>query len=59
MVDPEPRKIETPHEAEFVSRLDRYTDMKCIRRVAVEHPFSTLKAWMGSTHLNENQTMAR
>jgi hypothetical protein len=59
MVDPEPRNIETPLEAEFVLRLDRHTDMMRIRRAAVEPPFSSLKAWMGSTHLNKNQTIAR
>ena len=31
-------------------RLDRSPDMMRIRRVTVEHPFGTLKAWMGSTH---------
>jgi len=32
------------------SRLDRSPDMMRIRRATVEHPFGTLKAWMGSTH---------
>lgn len=31
-------------------RLDRAPDMMRIRRQTVEHPFGTLKAWMGSTH---------
>ena len=31
-------------------RLDRNPDMMRIRRATVEHPFGTLKAWMGSTH---------
>ena len=32
------------------SRLDRSPDAMRIRRSTVEHPFGTLKAWMGSTH---------
>ena len=32
------------------ARLDRNPDMMGIRRATVEHPFGTLKAWMGSTH---------
>src|SRR4029077_1802931 len=31
-------------------RLDRMPDAMNIRRQTVEHPFGTLKAWMGSTH---------
>jgi hypothetical protein len=31
-------------------RLDRAPDMMRIRRQTVEHPFGTLKAWMGATH---------
>ena len=31
-------------------RLDRMPDAMTIRRQTVEHPFGTLKAWMGSTH---------
>ncbi len=31
-------------------RLDRSPEMMRIRRATVEHPFGTLKAWMGSTH---------
>ena len=31
-------------------RLERSTDMMRCRRTTVEHPFGTLKAWMGSTH---------
>ena len=31
-------------------RLDQNPDMMRIRRTTVEHPFGTLKAWMGSTH---------
>jgi len=32
-------------------RLDRKPDAMRIRRATVEHPFGTLKAWMGATHL--------
>jgi hypothetical protein len=31
-------------------RLDRMPDAMLVRRQTVEHPFGTLKAWMGSTH---------
>jgi transposase len=31
-------------------RLDRRPEMMRIRRQTVEHPFGTLKAWMGATH---------
>jgi transposase len=41
------------HEA-IVDRLDarmeRNPDMMKVRRSTVEHPFGTIKAWMGSTH---------
>ena len=32
------------------ARLDRNPNAMRIRRATVEHPFGTLKAWMGSTH---------
>ena len=32
------------------ARLERSADVMRRRRAAVEHPFGTLKAWMGSTH---------
>jgi hypothetical protein len=32
------------------TRLDCMPDAMAIRRQTVEHPFGTLKAWMGSTH---------
>ncbi len=32
------------------ARLDLMPDAMTIRRQTVEHPFGTLKAWMGSTH---------
>jgi len=31
-------------------RLDKAPDSMRIRRQTVEHPFGTLKAWMGATH---------
>ena len=31
------------------ARLDRMPEAMIIRRQTVEHPFGTLKAWMGST----------
>ena len=32
------------------SRLGRDPDYMTLRRCTVEHPFSTIKAWMGGTH---------
>lgn len=32
------------------ARLDGRPDAMGVRRQTVEHPFGTLKAWMGSTH---------
>lgn len=32
------------------ARLDRMPDAMIVRRQTVEHPFGTLKAWMGATH---------
>jgi hypothetical protein len=32
------------------ARLDRMPDAMHVRRATVEHPFGTLKAWMGATH---------
>jgi hypothetical protein len=31
-------------------RLDRRPGVMRVRRATVEHPFGTLKAWMGATH---------
>jgi hypothetical protein len=31
-------------------RLDRTPEVSRLRRQTVEHPFATLKAWMGATH---------
>ena len=32
------------------TRLDKMPDAMGMRRQIVEHPFGTLKSWMGSTH---------
>jgi transposase len=32
------------------ARLGKAPDSMCIRLQTVEHPFGTLKAWMGATH---------
>jgi hypothetical protein len=32
------------------ARLERMPEAITIRRQTVEHPFGTIKAWMGSTH---------
>ncbi len=32
------------------ARLDRHPEMMRIRRQTVEHPFGTIKGWMGSQH---------
>jgi transposase len=40
------------------TRLDRKPDAMRIRRATVEHPFGTLKAWMGATHF-KTKTLAR
>jgi len=34
------------------SRLHREPEVMQTRRATVEHPFGTLKAWMGSTHFH-------
>jgi hypothetical protein len=31
-------------------RLDERPELAMLRRCTVEHPFGTLKAWMGATH---------
>jgi transposase len=50
----EPRRIRRwEHEAvidAMQDRLDRRPDAMRTRRATVEHPFGTLKAWMGATH---------
>jgi hypothetical protein len=32
------------------ARLDHAPEMMRVRRHTVEHPFGTIKAWMGATH---------
>ena len=32
------------------ARFERMPDAMAIRRRTVEHPFGTIKAWMGATH---------
>jgi hypothetical protein len=32
------------------ARLDRDPDRMRVRRQTAEHPFGTIKAWMGATH---------
>ena len=34
----------------MTSRLGRDPDYMTLRRCTVEHPFGTIKAWMGGTH---------
>ena len=40
------------------ARMEREPDMMKVRRSTVEHPFGTIKAWMGSTHF-QMKTMKR
>ena len=52
---PTPRRIIKRWEHEDVldrmqDRLDRMPEAMDVRRQTVEHPFGTLKAWMGATH---------
>ena len=52
---PTPRRIIKRWENEVVldrmqARLDRMPEAMGVRRQTVEHPFGTLKAWMGATH---------
>jgi transposase len=35
---------------EMQARLDKMPEASRVRRRTVEHPFGTLKAWMGATH---------
>jgi transposase len=55
------RIIRWEHEAVLESmqeRLDRKPDSMRVRRRTVEHPFGTLKMWMGATHFL-TRTLAR
>jgi len=50
---PERRVRRWEHEAvleRVQARLDRNPDKMRLRRETVEHPFGTIKAWMGATH---------
>jgi len=50
---PERRISRWEHEAvleKVQSRLDHNPDAMCVRRSTVEHPFGTIKCWMGATH---------
>jgi transposase len=50
---PERRITRWEHEAVLDAvqeRLDRNPDKMKVRRQTVEHPFGTIKAWMGATH---------
>jgi len=50
---PQRRVSRWEHEAvleAMQSRLDQAPEMMRIRRQTVEHPFGTLKSWMGATH---------
>ena len=40
------------------ARLDRMPDAMLVRRKTVEHPFGTLKSWMGATHF-QTRTLER
>ena len=35
---------------EVEARIDREPERMVVRRSTVEHPFGTIKSWMGSTH---------
>jgi hypothetical protein len=55
------RSTRWEHEAvleKLQDRLDRTPEAARLRRQTVEHPFATLKAWMGSTHFL-TKTLAR
>ena len=50
---PERRIARWEHEAvleQVQDRLDRTPDAMTLRRSTVEHPFGTIKCWMGATH---------
>jgi hypothetical protein len=50
---PQRRVARWEHEAvleDMQTRLDHAPEMMRIRRQTVEHPFGTIKAWMGATH---------
>ena len=50
---PERRISRWQHEAvleKIQTRLDHNPDAMCVRRSTAEHPFGTIKCWMGATH---------
>jgi len=50
---PERRISRWEHEAvleKVQARLDHNLDAMCVRRSTAEHPFGTIKCWMGATH---------
>ena len=50
---PERRISRWEHEAvleKVQARLDHNPDAMCVRRSTAEHPFGTIKCWMGATH---------
>ncbi len=53
---PEPRNLQSPpyppiYDVDRMQdRLDRMPEATGVRRQTVEHPFGTLKAWMGAAH---------
>src|SRR5205814_3927262 len=46
------RRLDLFTEAIVAMRLDRNPDKMRVRRQTVEHPFGTIKSWMGSTHFH-------
>src|SRR5260370_22426394 len=44
------RQMQAMKAMEQTVRLDRMPEAMGVRRQTVEHPFGTLKAWMGATH---------
>jgi hypothetical protein len=58
LTDPDARSMVTSgrgtgmvgYNVQVAAGLERNPHLMRIRRSAVEHPFGTLKAWMGSTH---------
>ncbi len=60
MTSSERRVSRWEHEAVLEAMqccLDQAPEMMLIRRQTIEHPFGTLKSWMGATHiLSERST---
>jgi len=47
---PTPRALEIAVLEAVQQRLDEYPEKMRQRRETVEHPFGTIKSWMGATH---------